>query len=713
MAILNKIRSKSIFLIIIIALALFAFIFSSILDSGGFSADKQNRVASINGVNLDREDFAAKVEAQTRRFGANASTTRAVNSVWDQEVNRVLLEEQYEELGIQVGKDRTQELLKQALQSDARFQDADGFFSEAKMQEFIATMKESQNPNDYRSWLTFEESLRNQEKQTIYYNLIKAGVGATLKDGEVAYRLDANNVDIQFVQVPYTAIPDEDAPVSKEEIQDYLNDHKDEYKTEATRSIRFVKFEEEASLEDENALKAELEKIRKPYTSRNGATGVNETVKGMEETDNIEDFVAENSDTPYINRWFYKKDLPRSIADTLFSMNEGDIYGPYKDGRFMNLSRVIAVRTMPDSIKSSHILIDYKGAITNTPRGPIASTSSRTKEEAKNLADSLLAVLKRSASKFEELAKEFSTDVTNADKGGDLDYQNPNLFAEEFRDFLVDNNTGDLGIAETNFGYHVIKIIDQKNSQKVMKIATVVKEIAPSDKTISNVYNTTQKFEIAVKDGDFQEVAKENGYTVRPVQRVLAMDENLPGEGAQRAVVQWAFEEDVNVGDIKRFAINDGYIVAQVTRKTPKGTKRVEDVSASVTPIIRNEKKAAIIKDKFSGSTIEEMAKSQNQVVKTANGVSMNVPTIAGAGNEPKVVGAAFGLNEGELSSPIVGERGVYVLKVTKITEAAPLDNYTSYANQQAQNARIAVNSKVLAALKEAAEIEDNRSKFY
>lgn len=330
MAILNKIRSKSIFLIIIIALALFAFIFSSILDSGGFSADKQNRVASINGVNIDREDFAAKVEAQSRRLGANASTTRAVNTVWDQEVNRVLLEEQYEELGIQVGKDRTQELLKQALQSDARFQDADGFFSEAKMQEFIATMRESQNPNDYRSWLTFEESLRNQEKQNIYYNLVKAGVGATLKDGEVAYRLDGNNVDIQFVQVPYTSIPDEDVSVSKEEIQDYINDHKDEFKTEATRSIRFVKFAEEASLEDENQLKAELEKIRKPYTSRNGATGVNETVMGMEETENIEDFIAENSDTPYVDRWFFKKDLPSSIADTLFSMNTGDIYGPIK-----------------------------------------------------------------------------------------------------------------------------------------------------------------------------------------------------------------------------------------------------------------------------------------------------------------------------------------------------------------------------------------------
>ena len=383
MAILNKIRSKSIFLIIIIALALFAFIFSSILDSGGFNADKQNRVASINGVNIDREAFASKVEEQTRRLGPGASTTRAVNTVWEQEINRVVLEEQYEELGIEVGRDRTQELLKQALQNDTRFQDGDGFFSEGKMQEFIATLKDSQNPNDYQSWLTFEESLRNQEKQSIYYNLVKAGVGSTLKDGEIAYRLDNNNVDIQFLQVPYTSIPDEEATVSKEEIQKYVNEHKEEYKTDETRSIRFVKFSEEASLEDENALKAELSKLRNEYTSRNGATGVTETLAGFDKTNRVEDFLLDNSDIPYVNRWFFKKNLPATIADTLFAIGKGGVYGPYKDNNYMNLSRVMDVRKMPDSVKSRHILVDFKGAVTNTQRGPVPSSATRSKEDAK------------------------------------------------------------------------------------------------------------------------------------------------------------------------------------------------------------------------------------------------------------------------------------------------------------------------------------------
>ena len=124
-------------------------------------------------------------------------------------------------------------------------------------------------------------------------------------------------------------------------------------------------------------------------------------------------------------------------------------------------------------------------------------------------------------------------------------------------------------------------------------------------------------------------------------------------------------------------------------------------------------KKAEIIKNKISGSTLSEIAQSQGTTVKTAGAVSMNAPTIAGAGNEPKVVGAAFGLKEGEVSSPIEGSRGVYVIQVVKVSEAPGLENYAAFAGQQAQKSRAAVSTKVLNALKEAADIEDNRATFY
>lgn len=705
MAILNKIRQRSLFLIIIIALALFSFVLADVFKNGGFDSAKQNRVASVNGVNLDRDDFARKVEQQSRNLGPNATQTRAVNTVWDQEVNRVVLEEQYEELGIEVGRDRLNELLKTALQNDTRFQDDTGFFSEAKMQEFIATLRESGNPDDYASWVTFENSLATSEKQNVYYNLVKAGLGATLKDGEVAYKLDGNKVDIQFVQIPYTSIPDADVEVSKEEIAAYINEHKDEFETEASRSIRYVKFEEKASLEDENTIKASLAKLINERVLPNRATKLNDTLPGFAAAQDIAEFVAENSDSPYQDRFVFKNQLPSSVADSLFALNTGAIYGPYKDGNFMKLDRVVATKQLPDSVSSRHILLAYQGAL--------RSQATRTKEEAKATGDSLFSVLKRNKSKFADLAKDFSDDQGSKNNGGEYENTPYGQFTTEYNDFIFEGRVGDMELVETDFGYHIIEVQKQTGKKKAMKIATVAKEILPSDKTISEVYNTTQKFEIAANDGDFAEVAKEKGYAVRPVNRMLAMEESLPGEGSQRSIVQWTFEEDTNVGDIKRFQTNNGYLVVQLTTKRKKGLFAVEDVSGRVTPILRNEKKAAKIMAGLSGSTLDEIASSQGQTVKTAGALNMASTTIAGAGNEPKVVGAAFALKEGDISDPIQGERGVYVVKATKVTEAPALDNYGVYAAQATNAERAGVTTKVLNALKEAAEIEDNRATFY
>ena len=705
MAILNKIRQRSLFLILIIALALFSFVLADLIKNAGSDSSKQNRVATINGEDIDRKEFDLKVEQQVRRLGPSGTTTRAVNAVWDQEVNRMVLEGQYEELGIRVGKERVTELLKNALQNDARFQDADGFFSEAKMQEFIATLRDTGNPDDYRGWVNYEESLANSEKQNVYYNLVKAGLGATLKDGEVAYRLDGNAVDIQFVQIPYASISDDDITVSESEITSYINTHKDEYQTDPTRNIRFVKFEEKATLDDENALKESMMTyLNDELISYNRSTQINDTLPGFRVAEDLAEFLSENSDLPYVDRFRFKKDLAGIVRDTIAQLDKGAIYGPYKDGRYMKLDRIVETKQLPDSVKSRHILIGYQGR---------SAQVTRTKEEAEALADSLLTVIKGNKSKFSDLAKDFSEDPGSKDKGGEYDFSEYGKFVPEFNDFLFEGDKGDLDVVETQFGYHIIEVLDQKDFQKTFKIASIAKEIVPSDKTISDVYTETQKFEIAAGNGDFDAIAKEGNYTVRPINNIGRMDENLPGQGSQRSIVQWAFEEDTEKGDIKRFQVNDGYIVAQVTRMVEEGVKRPEDVSASVLPILRKQKKAAQIKAKISGTTLDAIAQSQNQTVKTSGALNMNSPNIAGAGDEPKVVGVAFGLNEGDVSEPIEGERGVYVIKVTKKTEAPALENYGSYAAQQAQKARGAVTTKVIEALKSAADIEDYRGTFY
>jgi peptidylprolyl isomerase/peptidyl-prolyl cis-trans isomerase D len=694
MAILNKIRSRGIYLIIIIALALFAFIFSSVITSSGSFDSKQNTIATVNGVELSREDFARKVEQQSRNLGPNASTMRAVNSVFEREVEAAVLAEQYDALGIVVSKERLTELLKGALESNPTFQDADGFFSEAKMNEYVATVR---NTEAYNAWVTFEKGLITAEKRAIYDNLVKAGVGATLKDGEVAYKLDGNTIDIQYVQVPYSTVADTDVDVTKADITAYINAHKDEYETEATRSIRFVKFDEKATLEDENALKAELSSLIKQTTYE----GVVEP--GLESTpvDAISDFVSENSDTPYIDRFVFKNSLSAVSRDALYEMEAGDVYGPYKDGRYMKIDRVVAVKQLPDSATVRHILVPTQGA------------GALDKDAAKKLADSLESVVRRSPRKWEALAAEFSSDPGSKDKGGVYDYFPYGQMVPAFNDFSFEQKKGSIGTVETSYGFHVIEVLGQKNPQKTLKVATVSKEITPSEKTIAQVYSTTQDFEIGSRKGDFEAVATEKGYAVKPVNSIKPLDETLPGEGAQRSIVTWSFDEETKVGDVKRFQVNNGYIVAQVTKKTKKGLITAEDASALITPKVRKEKKAAKIRANISATDLTEMSSNQGQGVKTAGALNMSNPTIAGAGREPKVVGAAFALKEGQTSDLIDGERGVYRVKVTKVTEAAPLENYSVFAAQQTQAARNGVSAKVVNALKKAAEIEDNRATFY
>ncbi|KAA1243074.1 peptidylprolyl isomerase [Aquimarina sp. RZ0] len=690
MAVLNKIRQRSVFLIVIIALALFSFVLADLIRNGGAISQKAaNVIATINGNDIDRTDFAKKVEAASRNFGPNGSSIQAVNYVWNQEVRQIVFDEQFKELGVKVGADEVSQLLEDALANNPTFQNEAGVFDKAKMQEYVATVKE--NPVAYQQWIDYKNSLGKGALETKYLNMVKAGVGATLKEGELAYKMENDKVDIKYVQLPYSGIEDTEVIVSDAEIKTYIDKHSELYKAEASRDMRYVFFKEEPSQEDENALNTEMAKI----------------ISGFKTAEKVEEYVAEqNSAVKYADRFVFKKDLPATVADTLYNVPVGEVYGPYKDGQFIKVSKVVANTQLPDSLKASHILVSWKGLST-------AGDVERTKDQAKVLADSLLSVIKVDKSKFLTLAKDFSADTSNKDKGGDLGYFPPGRMVPPFNDYIIENNVGDMGVVETAFGYHIISVEDKKNLQKAVKIATVAQEIEASEETINAIFTETTKFQIATKNSDFEEKAKESEYTVRPVNKISELADNIPGLGSQRSIVQWAFKEETKTGDVKRFEVKDGYAVVQLTAKAEKGVQKVVDASPAIKPILIKEKKAEMLKSKISGSTLDDIAKNQSQTVKTASALNMKTPTISGAGNEPKLVGAAFALETGKISEPIVGNNGVYVIEVVKKTPADGLDTYMSYAAQESKSKASTVNSGVFNALKEAAEIEDKRASFY
>ncbi len=706
MAVLNKIRQRSIFLIVIIALALFSFVLADLIRNGGaISQRAENTIATINGKDIDRTEFAQKVENASRNFGASGSSMQAINYVWNQEVRQAIFEEQFEELGIKVGEDQVNLLLEESLTGNPTFQNEAGVFDKAKMQEYVANIKAT-SPQAYQQWIDFEDNVSKGAREGIYLNMIKAGVGATLKEGELAYKMENDNVSIKYVQLPFSSVQDSEVTVTDAEIQSYIEKRAEQYKAEASRNIRYVLFKEEASEEDENEIRSSVTALLEDKVEFIEATKTNDSVKGFRNTQNAEQFVNQYSALKFDDRFKFKKDLPSTVADTIYNLAIGNVFGPYKDGEYIKLSKVLAQKQIPDSVKASHILISWEGLRT-------AADLKRTKEEAKTLADSVLNVIKSDKSKFSTLATEFSADSSNKDKGGDLGYFVPGAMVPAFNDYCFEGKIGDQGIVETQFGYHIISIEDQKNEQKAIKVATVAQKIEPSEKTINTIFTETTKFQIAAKDKDFEKVSKENELTVRPVNKIKELDENIPGIGSQRSIVQWAFNEDTEVGAVKRFDIPEGYAVVQLTAIAVKGTMKAVDANPTVKPILIKEKKVELLKSKISGSTLDDIAKNAGQTTKIASALNMKTPTISGAGTEPKVVGAAFVMEIGNVSKPIVGANGVYVIEVTKNTPASGLDTYLSYAAQASKSQAGLVNSKVFEALKEAAEIEDKRAKFY
>ncbi|MBT8296934.1 MAG: SurA N-terminal domain-containing protein, partial [Maribacter sp.] len=257
MAILENIRKRTTVLILIIGLALFAFVISGVFTSNDLGGGKiGSSVAEINGNEISIDDFRRKVESASNRFGPSASSMQVINQVWDQEVRNSILNQQFEDLGIDIERDQIMNYIKTipSYSQNPQFLNDSGVFDENKFRDFIADLKVN-SPSQYNLWLQDEQSIIQNAKQQTYFNLIKAGVGATLKEGELDYKLANDKVDIKYVRLPYTLIADSTLNITKSEIQSYIKSHEDDFKQEESRDIQYVYFEEKASADDEMAVK--------------------------------------------------------------------------------------------------------------------------------------------------------------------------------------------------------------------------------------------------------------------------------------------------------------------------------------------------------------------------------------------------------------------------------------------------------------------------
>jgi len=713
MAILGKIRERSLFLIIVIALALFSFVIGDVFTRGGYGGTK-NSVGEINGENITREEFAELVEQQRARTGNRGSQLQSVNAAWENLVREKVYKTQLEKSGIIVGeKDVWDEIINQPfVQNSPQFKNEIGSFDEEKFKEYIATLQDAATEDEqgkaaWLGWLNYERNIKSNLQINTYNNLITAGLGVTLKDGEYYYFDNNTKIDLEYVHIPYSYIADSLVTVTDDEIKNYVKSHPDDYKTEASRDISFVKFDIKATPEDEQAIKTDLEKLMNDREEYSSAAKTNIKLVGFANADNNEEFFRENSsDTPLDTKFYTKSKLNKTIADTIFNLNVGSLYGPYKDGEYFKLSKLVEVKQLPDSVKARHILIPFVGALRVDP------SITQTEEEAKQSADSLLLIIRKDKSKFADIAENVSSDKGSGAKGGDLGWFNYDRMVPQFRDFTFENKVGDIDIIKSDFGFHIIEIEGQKNKQKSLSIATFSRKIEASEETENAIFQKAETFASELSNGkDIEELAKENEFRVQPVIGLKAMDEKVSSLGDQRQIVTWSFEKATKENDIKRFDIDKGYAIVKLTKKRKKGLS-VGSSKFKIRTILLNEKKGKQIKEKIKGDNLQDIAQVFNKTVNSSKAVTLGSPVLPGVGRSTDIISILTSLDEGKTYTGIEAQNGVFIVKILKKESPKALDNYKSLTNT-ISNTNRSKSSKAYNAIKKIADIEDNRALMY
>ena len=720
MAVLGKIRALGpVALISVIGLALFAFVFST--GSGTvtdvFKADEfnQSRVAVVNGIEMDRTDFMQKVDNLEKQNRGSRSSIQAMNSIWNSELRKLVLQSEYEKIGLQIEREMMRDFLKTNLAAFEDFQNENGDFDESKLNQFILNLKEISPETmelqgslvNYQSWNNFEDNIGKLGIEEIYYKLIDAGINTALFEGEEDYFNSNDVVDFKYVKIPFTNVADGEIKVSKSEVNNYISENKSNYSSDPSRDLIFVQFEEKPSELDKLESKTTITELLEDREEYDFDSQKNITFKGFKNTKNNEEFLNINSAIKFFDSYVFKSSLSKSIADKIYELNPGEVYGPYSEDGFIKATKLIDTKFIADSAKVRHILIPYLGSFRSGPN------VTKSKDQAKKTADSIFRVLSRSRGKFNSLLSLSSDEVSN-ENDGVIEFAYIDGFAPEFRDFSFEKRVGSIDVVETDFGFHIIEILSQGKKQKAVKVGNLALKVEPSERTQDSIYNVASKFEIAVSEDNFRDYSKENNIKVNPVNNIGELDENIPMLGQQRSIVRWAYDENTETGDIKRFSLqNGGYVIAMLTSINDQGMMSYEKSSITALPKVKNQKKAEKIIKNISSSNLDEIASQNNVEVQTALSVNLNNPVISGVGNEPSVVGYAMGVSKDVTSSAIIGNSGVFYIYVTDRRKASSLENYQNMINMISSTRSTSVRTKSYTALKDKADIEDFRSTFY
>lgn len=727
MSVLESLRKRSGLLVAIVGLALFAFVLTGLFEGGSsIFGGNDNVIGEIAGKSIDYQTFNAKVqeaaENQKKNSGKSVLTEQEmdqlVQQVWGQEINEAVLNKEYEKLGIAVSDEELYDQMvdhphpalvrnlsdQQGKVSPMFADEKTGQVSPAKIRQFTQSMTDEQE----KQWAQLESYIKQVRTIEKYNNLIKKGLYVTTAAAKQDYLAQNRTASIRYVMKNYKSVPDSTIKPTDAELNAYYSAHQNEYKQEASRTLEYISFDIAPSKEDMDNARKEMQVIADEWKNR----------KIGEDSA----YVISESASRFFDQSFHTPGtLSPQVDTTMFKVEPGTVIGPYEENGAFIISKMIATKMSADSAKVRHLLVAYAGS-------GASQDTKRTKEQAKKMADSLLTVIKKGG-KFTDLVEKFSDDSGKKmppnkkegeyymGKGGDYGWLNSGSgFVEPFKNFGLDGKKGELGVVESQFGYHIMEILDSKGSQKKVQVASIDRKVEPSSKTMQGVFvaasefsgknNTNELFQKAVTDGKLNKRVAEN---------VKESDKTIAGLESPRALVRWAYENEKGaVSEPMEFG--EKFIVASLVEVKEKGIATLDQVKDDVTVKVIKQKKGEMFAKEFetasAGASIDALAAKMKLPIEQAPNVNFNTAAIPGSASEPAVMGAVSVQKAKTLSKPLTGNEGVFVVFTEAVVEAPPAKDYKAQQQMGMQMIAPRVDYEVYEALKTNANVVEHLVKF-
>lgn len=690
MATLEKIRSKSVLLLIIVGLALLAFIIGDFVNSGSsFFNQKKMVVAEVDGEDIKLEDFLSAVEQTTKVYeiemntpSLNEEMTEQVRqSVWETMVREKVLKEEAAEVGIVITKDELfdhilgENIHPVILQRQLFFNPQTGMFDKNVLAQFISYIDDpnANIPEDYKTyWRYWEHAVKNFLLEDKYNTLLSKMLVANDLDVKLAADLNAGKVDILYAVQPYYAVPDSVVSVSDKEIEARYKATKEQYKKNiSTCTISYAAFDIKPLAADYDELEAWIKNLIPEFATTTDIAGI----------------VNANSDKRYVDVALAKTDVDIEFRDSAFAGAKGDIFGPVFINNVYKVARLVETGIQsPDSVKLSHIYV-----------------VEDTKEHTKALADSLLKVINEGGN-FANLAKEYSRVSQTAERGGEIGWVREVVVDSEIAEKAFHTLAGKVFTIENASGIQIFKVDEVSPKVPKVKLAVIERELIPSSKSQNIIYSEAKQFVAGCKNKQaFDQKAQEQGVDITPVYATIN-DYRIGNIKNSRQVVRWAFtQKDGAVSDV--FECDDKFVVAAVSDMNEDEYRTLSSVADEIKYQLLKEKKADYLAESLNGKTLASLV-GEGLRIDTLKNVMFETQQMSRVGNEPKLFAlAALGAD----ANPVKGENGVYIFKKLQRTNVE--DPLSETEEKQMLESRFAYPVPYLAmeVLKEKSNIKDKR----